>query len=160
MRGPRRPAVGARSRQEGDRDPGRAPRARDQRPRRPGPLRRRRPPQEHGHGPGLRPPGPRRRRRPRLRDRVGTAAVGRVCKPAPTTTSLHRSSIMASASISTRISGAMRRLTSTMLVAGLILPKNSPWAIADLLPVLDVDDVDPGPHHVRRGRPRRPAAPP
>jgi hypothetical protein len=34
----------------------------------------------------------------------------------------------ASASISTSISGAMRRRTSTMLVAGRISPKNSPWA--------------------------------
>jgi len=30
--------------------------------------------------------------------------------------------------VRTRISGAMRRLTSTMLVAGRTLPKHSPWA--------------------------------
>ena len=40
--------------------------------------------------------------------------------------SLCSASIRASASISTRISDAIRRLTSTMLVAGLISPKNSP----------------------------------
>src|SRR5581483_11482474 len=35
----------------------------------------------------------------------------------------------ASASISTRMSGAIRRLTSTMLVAGRTSLKNSPWAL-------------------------------
>ena len=41
-------------------------------------------------------------------------------------------STIASASISTSISGEMRRLTSTIVVAGRISPKNSPCALPTL----------------------------
>ena len=74
---------------------------------------------EERHELGVSPPGPGGRRRPRLGDRVGAL---------PYIERLYSASIRASASISTRISVAMRRLTSTMLVAGLIFPKHAPWA--------------------------------
>src|SRR5918998_1938877 len=42
----------------------------------------------------------------------------------------------------------MRRLASIRLVAGRDLPEAHAMGRPDLLPVLDVDHVDPGPHHV------------
>ena len=97
----------------------------------------RRPRGEAGPGPGLGPPrGPGLDRPLRAPPPVDGADTLRREGPgpgpgrgrAPAGARPHIRMIIASASISTSISGEMSRLTSTMLVAGLISLKTSPWA--------------------------------
>src|SRR5258707_13174178 len=59
--------------------------------------------------------------------RNGNSGRGHCLAPAPRIGQSLLEPMMASASISTSMSGSIRRLTSTMLVAGRMVPQNSPW---------------------------------
>ena len=61
---------------------------------------------------------------------------------------------IASASISTSMSLSIKRDTSTMLVAGRIVPKTLAVRFADVFPVTDVGHVDAGADDVFKSRTR------
>ena len=56
---------------------------------------------------------------------------------------------MASASISTSMSGSIKRFTSTMVVAGPDRPKHLPMCAADFLPLIDIGHINARPHDIR-----------
>ena len=62
----------------------------------------------------------------------------------------HSAWTTASASISISAASSIRRATSTMVVAGRICPKTSPWASPTSCHLRDVGHVHAGPDHVRR----------